>query len=110
VRTTRKFEQVITAGATPIQKAEGVWTGFDGSIWFVSCRGDGPDAEDEEDVSAAVHSGQIGRYYPRGNRIELVTLFPNGNPSMDRKPYHRSGSGRHSMISTDSPGNIAKCG
>lgn len=34
-------EQVIALGATPIQKAEGVWTGNDGEIWFVSSRGDG---------------------------------------------------------------------
>ncbi|HMJ15227.1 MAG TPA: alkaline phosphatase PhoX, partial [Polyangiaceae bacterium] len=58
-------EQVIAAGATPIQKAEGVWTDADGSIWFVSSRGDGPLAEDEEDRSAGVHSGQIWRLDPR---------------------------------------------
>ena len=31
-------------------------------------RGDGPDAEDEEDISAAVHGGQIWRYDPRAGR------------------------------------------
>jgi secreted PhoX family phosphatase len=73
-------EQVIAAGATPIQKAEGVWTGLDGSIWFVSSRGDGPDAEDEEDRSAAVHAGQIWKYNPRTRSIELVVIFPAGSP------------------------------
>jgi uncharacterized protein len=73
-------EQVIALGATPIQKAEGVWLGNDGDIWFVSSRGDGPDAEDEEDVSAAVHAGQIWRYSPRTQSIELVVIFPAGSP------------------------------
>lgn len=73
-------EQAIAAGATPIQKAEGVWTGLDGSIWFVSSRGDGPDAEDPEDVSAAVHGGQIWRYDPRGQTIELVVIFAGDSP------------------------------
>jgi secreted PhoX family phosphatase len=73
-------EQVIAAGATPIQKAEGVWTGLDGEIWFVSSRGDGPDAEDEEDRSAAVHSGQIWKYDPRRQTIELVVILPGGSP------------------------------
>jgi len=73
-------EQVIALGATPIQKAEGVWTGLDGSIWFVSSRGDGPDAEDEEDVSAAVHAGQIWKYDPHSKSIELVVIFPAGSP------------------------------
>jgi uncharacterized protein len=65
-------EQVIAAGATPIQKAEGLWTAPDGMIWFVSSRGDGPDAE--EDKSAARHSGQIWRFNPRRNTIELVAF------------------------------------
>jgi len=73
-------EQVIAAGATPIMKAEGVWTGVDGSIWFVSSRGDGPNASDPEDVSAAVHSGQIWRYDPLRNTIQLVVLFAPGSP------------------------------
>lgn len=73
-------QQVIAAGATPIMKAEGVWTGLDGSIWFVSSRGDGPDADDASDVSAARHSGQIWRYDPRSGSIELVVLFPVGTP------------------------------
>jgi secreted PhoX family phosphatase len=73
-------EQVILAGATPIQKAEGLWTGLDGSVWFVSSRGDGPDAEDEEDRSAAVHAGQIWKYDPHAGTIELVVIFPGGSP------------------------------
>ena len=73
-------EQVIPLGATPIQKAEGTWPGKDGSIWFVSSRGDGPDAEDEDDISAAVHAGQIWKYDPVAQTIELVVLFPKGTP------------------------------
>jgi uncharacterized protein len=73
-------EQVISAGATPIMKAEGVWTGVDGDIWFVSSRGDGPGAEDEEDRTAALHAGQIWRYDPRAQTMELVVLFPGGSP------------------------------
>jgi uncharacterized protein len=73
-------EQVQASGATPIQKAEGVWTGVDGSIWFVCSYGGGPDAEDEEDRSAAGHSGQIWRFDPSRDTLELVTLFPLGSP------------------------------
>jgi secreted PhoX family phosphatase len=73
-------EQVIALGATPIQKAEGVWTDASGDVWFVSSRGDGPDAEDPEDVSAAVHAGQIWRYDARSQTIELVVIFPGGSP------------------------------
>ena len=46
---------------TPIQKAEGIWSGRD-DIWLVSSFGGGPDAEDEEDRSAVAHGGQIWRY------------------------------------------------
>jgi secreted PhoX family phosphatase len=73
-------EQVIVAGATPIMKAEGLWTGLDGSVWFVSSRGDGPNAEDEEDRTAAVHAGQIWRIDPEDKTIELVVIFPAGSP------------------------------
>lgn len=73
-------EQAISAGATPIMKAEGVWTDADGSIWFVASRADGPNAEDAEDVTAAAHSGQIWRLDPRRNTMELVVLFPHGSP------------------------------
>ena len=48
---------------TPIPKCEGTWWG-DGIIWFVSSHGGGPDAEDEEDRSAAVHGGQIWAHDP----------------------------------------------
>jgi secreted PhoX family phosphatase len=61
-------------------KAEGTWTGVDGSIWFVSSRGDGPNAEDEDDRSAAPHSGQIWRYDPLSRSIELVVVIPVGSP------------------------------
>jgi uncharacterized protein len=71
-------EQVLDAGATPIQKAEGAWAGLDGSIWFVSSYGGGPDADEKEDRSAAAHSGQIWRYRPDTDQIELVALFPEG--------------------------------
>jgi len=73
-------EQAVGAGATPIMKAEGVWTGLDGNVWLVSSRADGPTAEDPEDVTAAVHRGQIWRYDPRSETIELVVLFPLGTP------------------------------
>jgi secreted PhoX family phosphatase len=49
--------------------------GGDGVIWFVSSYGGGPDAEEEEDRSAAVHGGQIWRYDPRRDRLELVVRF-----------------------------------
>ena len=67
-------------GATPIQKCEGCWVGLDGSIWFVGSRGDGPNAEAPEDISAAEHSGQIWRYDPRHRTIELVVIFAKGSP------------------------------
>ncbi len=73
-------EQSVSRGAVPIQKCEGTWTGPDGGIWFVGSRGDGPDAEDAEDISAAEHSGQIWRYDPRHRTIELVVTFPKGSP------------------------------
>ncbi|MET0385556.1 MAG: alkaline phosphatase PhoX [Polyangiales bacterium] len=73
-------EQAQSLGATPIKKAEGTWTGVDGSIWFVASYASGPDAEDPEDVTVAAHSGQIWRYDPRAKTIELVTIFPVGSP------------------------------
>jgi secreted PhoX family phosphatase len=60
--------------ATPIPKAEGTWSGG-GAIWFVSSTAGGPDAEDEEDRSAAAHGGQIWRYEPARDRLELVVRF-----------------------------------
>lgn len=59
---------------TPIQKAEGIWYG-EGAIWFVSSYGGGPEAEDPEDRSASVHGGQIWRYEPGRDRLELVVQF-----------------------------------
>ncbi len=73
-------EQVQALGATAIQKAEGIWTGKDGAIWFVCSYGGGPDAEDEEDRSAAAHSGQVWKYDPAAQTLELVVLFPVGTP------------------------------
>ena len=73
-------EQVLALGATQIQKAEGVWTGQDGTIWFVCSYGGGPDAEDEEDRSAVAHSGQIWKYDPKSETLQLVVLFPVGTP------------------------------
>ena len=72
-------EQVQAGGATQLQKAEGIWTGRDGTIWFVGSYGGGPDAEDEEDRSAAAHSGQIWKYDPSSLTIKLVALFPVGS-------------------------------
>lgn len=72
-------EQAIALGATPIKKAEGIWLGHDGSIWFVSSYADGPLAEDPGDVTAAAHAGQIWRYEPRTEHIELVTIFAPGS-------------------------------
>ena len=82
-------EQVIAAGATPIMKAEGVWTGADGSIWFVSSRGDGPDAEDEEDRSAAVHAGQIWRYDPQLETHRAGGDVPGGLALRRPGQHHR---------------------
>lgn len=73
-------EQALHAGATPIQKCEGTWAGPDGSVWFVGSRGDGPNAEDPEDVSAAEHAGQIWRYDPFESALELVAIFPKTTP------------------------------
>jgi len=68
-------EQAIGKGATPIHKAEGTWRGVDGAIWLVSSYADGPDAEEAEDVTDALHKGQIWRYDPRGETAELVVQF-----------------------------------
>jgi secreted PhoX family phosphatase len=73
-------EQSIALGATPIKKAEGTWLGSDGNIWFVSSYAGGPLAEEPEDVTAAGHAGQIWRYDPRAESIELVTLITTGSP------------------------------
>ncbi len=59
---------------TPIPKCEGTWWG-NGIIWFVSSHGGGPDAEDEEDRSAAAHGGQIWAYDPHRGTLRLVVRF-----------------------------------
>ena len=73
-------EQAQINGATPIPKLEGTWTSPDGIVWFVSSRGDGLGAEDPEDVSAAEHAGQIWKYDPYQNTVELVMIFPKNTP------------------------------
>ncbi|HEX6244340.1 MAG TPA: alkaline phosphatase PhoX [Polyangiales bacterium] len=73
-------EQALSEGATPIMKAEGVWTGEDGSIWFVSSYAGGPNAEDFEDVTVAAHAGQIWKLDPRRNTMELVVQFAPDSP------------------------------
>jgi secreted PhoX family phosphatase len=60
--------------ATPIPKCEGTWWG-DGTIWFVSSHGGGPDAEDEADRSAAAHGGQIWAYDPHRGTLRLAVRF-----------------------------------
>ncbi|HWO13980.1 MAG TPA: alkaline phosphatase PhoX, partial [Polyangiaceae bacterium] len=77
--STSVREQVIALGATPIKKAEGTWLGADGDIWFVSSYAGGPLAENAADVTAAAHAGQIWRYSPRRELIELVAAFPIGS-------------------------------
>jgi secreted PhoX family phosphatase len=72
-------EQVILLGATRIRKAEGTWLGYDGSIWFVSSYAGGPLAEDPKNVTAASHAGQIWRYDPHAECIELMAFFPTGS-------------------------------
>lgn len=73
-------EQMNRLGAVPIPKCEGTWADADGSIWFVGSRGDGPDAEDEEDRSADEHAGQIWRYDPFDRVVRLATIFHRGTP------------------------------
>jgi uncharacterized protein len=73
-------EQAIGKGATPIHKAEGAWRGHDGCLWFTSSYADGPGADEADDVSAAAHAGQIWRYDPRKETMQLVVQFPHGSP------------------------------
>lgn len=73
-------EQVLPLGATPLKKAEGIWLGHDGSIWFVSSYAGGPSAEDPENITAVAHAGQIWRYDPHAETIELITIFAPGSP------------------------------
>jgi hypothetical protein len=69
--------QVIAMGATPIQKAEGTWAGFDGSIWFVSSRGDGPICQ----VLRRNHDHTLANLMSKGfqfNRVTISTDHPIG--------------------------------
>ena len=70
-------EQVIREGATPIPKAEGVWTDYDGRVWMTSSFANGPGVGSP---SAAAHSGQIWRYDPEEETLTLVVLVPTGSP------------------------------
>jgi secreted PhoX family phosphatase len=67
--TVRELHQ-----ATRVPKAEGTWFG-QGCVWFVSSRGDGPGAEDEDERSDGVHGGQIWCYDPNRNSLRLVVRF-----------------------------------
>jgi len=60
--------------ATRVPKCEGTWSAH-GDIWFVSSRGDGPDAEDPDEASDGVHGGQIWRLDPRRETLRLVVRF-----------------------------------
>jgi uncharacterized protein len=69
-------EQVLSAGATQISKAEGVWSGRDGAMWFVSSYAGGPSKLDLP--TAREHRGAIFRYDPLAETLTLVALFPAG--------------------------------
>lgn len=73
-------DQVQAKGATPIRKAEGIWLGVDGTLWFTASYAEGPDAEDADAATVAIHSGQIWRLDPERSTIELVAYFPEGSP------------------------------
>lgn len=73
-------EQAIALGATPLKKAEGTWQGVDGDIWFVSSYAGGPLAEDPDDVTAVAHAGQIWKYDPHSETMELIVCFAPGSP------------------------------
>lgn len=79
-------------GGTRVPKGEGAWWGRDGRIWFVSSRGDGPDAEDEDERSDGVHGGQIWSYDPRRETLRLVVCFEpdhifEGPDNITASPY-----------------------
>lgn len=69
-------EQVLSQGATQIPKAEGVWTDYDGRVWFTSSHASGPSASP---ASVAAHSGQIWRYDPEEETLTLVVIVPTGS-------------------------------
>jgi secreted PhoX family phosphatase len=97
-------EQVIALGATPIPKAEGTFTASDGTIFFVSSRGDGPDAEDAEDRSSAVHKGQIWQLDPFDQTIQLRVIFHPGTP-FDEPDNITVGPHGFSVACTDGEGD-----
>jgi uncharacterized protein len=69
-------EQVVGEGATQIPKAEGVWTDYEGKVWFTSSYAAGPTGNPR---SAAAHSGQIWRYDPEQETLTLVVIVPKGS-------------------------------
>lgn len=66
-------QQVYGLGATPIAKAEGMWLGNDGNIWFTSSFARTPG-------SAVAHGGQIWRYDPVAETLELAFSFAPDSP------------------------------
>lgn len=85
---------MIAAGATSITKAEGVWTGLDGSVWFVSSRGDGPDniTASPQGFMLACTDGEddqvAGRHHLLARRQDAVREHP-GPTGADIR-YHRA--------------------
>lgn len=65
--------------ATEVSKCEGAWADR-GCVWFVSSRGDGPDAEDEGERSDRVHGGQIWCHDPGAATLRLVVEFEPTSP------------------------------
>lgn len=68
-------EQAQSLGATQISKAEGVWTDYEGRVWFTSSYAGGPDGDSP---SAVAHRGQIWRYDPEEETMTLVVFVPPG--------------------------------
>jgi secreted PhoX family phosphatase len=84
--------QAIEQGATPIPKAEGTWRGLDGGIWLVSSYGEGPHPKENEPPSLRAHGGQVWRYDPRSEQIELAVLLRpeelwDGPDNLTATPY-----------------------
>jgi secreted PhoX family phosphatase len=106
-------EQVVTQGATPIPKAEGVWTDHDGRVWFTSSFANGPGASNP---SAAAHSGQIWRYDPAADTLTLVVIVPTGSAwdgpdNITASPHGfalacNDGGGDQYLMSIDEQGGI----
>jgi secreted PhoX family phosphatase len=66
-------QQAFGMGATLIAKAEGIWLGSDGNIWFTSSFARTP-------ASAIAHGGQIWRYDPVAEELTLMFAFAPGSP------------------------------